>query len=89
MRELCDLIGGWLVHPLGALCAPAREAAAAFLFYLVTEDTGYRWAWRVGSSGRVKTWAVCPDVTATLRRHHKCCQPARAVAPLAHSIEHA
>lgn len=40
-RALCELVGGWLVHPLGGACAAAREAAAAFLWYLVLEDSGY------------------------------------------------
>jgi hypothetical protein len=55
MRSLCDVIAGWLVHPLGPACAAAREAAGAFLWYLVAEDAGYRWG-----LGCVDIWCRCP-----------------------------
>jgi hypothetical protein len=42
VRALCDRFASWLVHPLGPVCAAAREAAGAFLWFLVCEDTGYR-----------------------------------------------
>jgi hypothetical protein len=42
VRALCDVIGGWMVHPLGDVCVPAREAASAFLWYIVSEDRGYK-----------------------------------------------
>lgn len=42
VRELCEWMGGWLVHPLGEACPAAKEAAATFLWYLVVEDRGYR-----------------------------------------------
>ncbi|GBF98311.1 hypothetical protein Rsub_10974 [Raphidocelis subcapitata] len=42
VRSLCDAFAGWLVHPLGAACPPAHQAAAAFLWFLVREDAGYR-----------------------------------------------
>lgn len=44
-RALCGAFASWLVHPLGELCAAARDAAAVFLWLLVVDDSAHRWAY--------------------------------------------
>jgi hypothetical protein len=42
VRALCGHCTGWLLGPLGRACAPASDAVCAFMWFLVTDDDGFR-----------------------------------------------